>query len=385
MPVYKKDKTGTKWRVRIWHRGALKDWIVDGTKKDAEAFEARKRVEMEKNGGFQEVRVVPTFLDFCVEQYRPHAEKHLKARTWTNRQYQLATLTEFFGPFKLTELSTARAEAYQNARLGEKISPGTVNDEIKVLRAVLNYAEYIGIPTVKLKIKDLPVRKKRRLHFWTKDQVATLLRSVSEHSPSLYWLVLFLLETGCRRGEALALEFCDVDLETGIVRVQPNEDWQPKDNEAREIPISKTGLLYTWLKDEATSSRRFVFVNRNKEPYAYWPQRAFDRARDAAVPPIQAQVHARSHKGALADCAECTKYAIKGGPHTTRHTFATHFLAKVPDLYLLARILGHSDTKVTQLYAHLLPDHLDRARGAVHFDAPVGVAEMKARMLWDAE
>jgi hypothetical protein len=38
----------------------------------------------------------------------------------------------------------------------------------------------------------------------------------------------------------------------------------------------------------------------------------------------------------------------------------------VPDLFLLAHVLGHSHQRVTELYAHLLPDHLARARNAVN-------------------
>ena len=359
MPVYKK---GDKWRVVIFHKGHRMDWVIEGSKRDAEAFEARKRVEVEKAGGFNEARVAPSFSDFCVKRYTPHAQTHLKARTWSNRQYTIATLVDFFGDDKLTEITTARAAAYQQKRTKEKIEPSTINDEIKVLRAILNHAHYLGVPAIDLVVKDLPVRKRKRMQFWTAEQVKQLLSSICEFSPSLYWITIFLLETGCRKGEAIALEFADVDLKRAIVRIQPNEEWQPKDNEAREIPIGKTSPLLVWLQDEASSKRRHVFVSRNKDeggeptPFVFWPQRKFDRARKAA--------------------------GLKGGPHTTRHTYATHFLAKQPDLYLLGRILGHSHERVTKLYAHLLPDHLERARDAVRFDAPMGVAEMRARTRW---
>jgi integrase len=60
---------------------------------------------------------------------------------------------------------------------------------------------------------------------------------------------------------------------------------------------------------------------------------------------------------------------LRGGPHTCRHTYASHFLQAVPDLHQLAGILGHSQTRVTELYTHLLPGHLDRARNAVNLSA----------------
>ena len=57
---------------------------------------------------------------------------------------------------------------------------------------------------------------------------------------------------------------------------------------------------------------------------------------------------------------------LDGGPHTLRQTFASLFLRSVPDLFLLAKVLGHSHQRVTELYTHLLPDHLARARNAVN-------------------
>jgi hypothetical protein len=59
---------------------------------------------------------------------------------------------------------------------------------------------------------------------------------------------------------------------------------------------------------------------------------------------------------------------------------------QVPDLFLLARVLGHSDTRVTKLYSHLLPEHLARARNAVRFAPPVQItAKEKAANRWKVD
>jgi integrase len=338
MGVYKKDKAGTKWRVVIFlGSGRRSDWIVEGSRADALAFEARKRVELEV-GASSDLRTAPTLSTYCADHYRPFAERRLKARTWTNRVYTIGTLSRYLGDLRLTELKKPVLEKYQNDRLGERIKPSTINDEIKILRAICSHARANGVPCVELAIDDLPVRGKRKVMAWNDEQVAALLSSVRERSPHIYGLVLFLLNTGCRRGEALALEWSAVDLRRRLIRIEPSEEWQPKNNEAREIPISDRLLLYFNTMHKA---KRWVFPADTGDRYAFWPQLAFDRARKAA--------------------------GLKGGPHTTRHTFATHFLRKRPDLYLLARILGHSDITVTKLYSHLLPDHLDRARNAVDF------------------
>jgi integrase len=343
MPVYREKRAGreNRWKVRIYHQGKPYEWSIEGTRDDALAFEARERVRLEAQGST--ARTAPRFSDFSVGAYAEHAEIHLKARTWSNRQYTIATLCQHLGSLRLTEITNARVEAYQRDRIGEKIRPSTINDEVKVLRAILKYARSTGTPAFEMTAKDLPVRGKRRARAWTDAEVLRLLTSVSETSPQIYWLVVFLLHTGCRRGEALAAEWSWVDLKRKVLTIQPSEEWQPKDGEPREVPIADALLPYL-RAPRPSNAPKWLFPTRDGDRYAFWPQLAFDRARKAAK--------------------------LTGGPHTTRHTFASHFLARVPDLWLLAQILGHSTTQVTELYAHLLPDAIERARGAVAFSLP---------------
>ncbi len=55
--------------------------------------------------------------------------------------------------------------------------------------------------------------------------------------------------------------------------------------------------------------------------------------------------------------------------HDLRHTFASHFAMKGGNLYALAKILGHSNPKITMdRYAHLSPDFVNEQRRVM--DAP---------------
>lgn len=335
MPVYRAGKS--RWRVRIWWVGRKQDWVITGSKADAEAFEARKRVELQVTNVVEQ-RVAPTFSDFCVDHYKPHAKVHLRETTWSARRYQLATLVERLGHLKLTAIGPREIEAFKQDRLADGIKPISINNELAVYEAVRTYAKHLNFPVASFKIIRLPVKTKSRLHVWTNENVGSLLTACAMTSPDLVSLVSFLANTGTRRGEALALRWVDVDLTDRMIRITPREEWQPKSGRAREIPMSDE--LHAVL---SSLPRRceFVFTTRDGDGYASWPKRKFDRARKAA--------------------------GLTGGPHTLRHTFASHFLKQVPDLFLLARILGHSDARVTKLYAHLLPDHLARARNAVRF------------------
>ena len=47
--------------------------------------------------------------------------------------------------------------------------------------------------------------------------------------------------------------------------------------------------------------------------------------------------------------------------HVLRHTFASHFMMNGGNILVLRDILGHSDIKMTMVYAHFSPDHLEDA------------------------
>ena len=350
MPIYKRGPN--RYCIRIYQQGKPRDWIVNGTKKEAETFESRKRLELAAAAP-TESRTAPGFSDFCLGRYRLHAEAHLAPATWRNRQYTLATLIEHFENKRIDRITASDVEKYQHARLKD-VSAVKVNDEVKCFKAILNYAAKHGVPARVPAVSRLPERKtKGRVKVWTADEVQRLYAAVQDECPKLLGMTVVLMNTGLRKGELLALEWSSVDLERQYLKIYPSEEWRPKDNEPREVPIGAAALPWLDVTARMRLSDRWVFPARRKkvggkwvaERYKVWPQNQFDRA--------------------------VAKAKVGGSPHVCRHTYASHFLAKVPDLFLLAQVLGHSHGRVTSLYSHLLPDHLERARDAVNMAAPL--------------
>jgi len=342
MPVYQGRRKGT-FRVVLWARlpGTARsrshEWVVKGSLKDAKEFEAKKRLELAA-GQTQDFRAAPSFSEFSSNHYRPHAERHLKASTWRKvRIYQVATLEGFFGDKRLTSIQLADVEAFKTKRAQDGNQPSSINNELRVLRTMWTFATDLGFRMPVVKWKKLPVRGKGRARAWNDVEIQKLYAATKSRAPELLPVLVFLLNTGCRKGEAIAAEWSWVDLLGKMLRIPSNEFWQPKTDEPREIPLGPA--LMTLLKHHPTHGR-WVFVNRDGNRWAEFPKDVFWDILEEA--------------------------GITGTPHMTRHTFASHFLRKKPDLYLLSTILGHSQGRTTELYSHMLRDHLKTARGVVN-------------------
>ncbi len=141
---------------------------------------------------------------------------------------------------------------------------------------------------------------------------------------------------GLRVSELVGLEFSEVNINQGIVRVMG------KGNKERLVPLGEEALV--WIERYLADARpqlmggaacSKVFVTTRK---AGMTRQAFWHAvkRHAKVALIDQQV----------------------SPHILRHSFATHLLNHGADLRVVQLLLGHSDLSTTQIYTHIARDSL---------------------------
>lgn len=357
MPIYKEGPN--LYRLKVWIRGKPVSRMFHGTKAQAELAEASFRLEVEAAADAPATEAAPTFSTFCVKTYLPLARMRLSPSWFRNVRYILATLIQHFGEMPLDEIDIGEIEGYAAERLEDELEPSSVNGELRVLRRILSVAVEREVLEKVPKVAPLTELPKM-VEVWSHEELTELFVACAKMEfRHILGIVTFLAHTGCRRGEALALRWENVDLVRGLVKIWPSAVWRPKSNRPREVPIA--AALRPWLELPRRSEYVFpTFHGRGKNAgRKSWPARAFSAAVEAA--------------------------GLVGTPHKLRHTFAAHFLARVPDLTLLAELLGHSDQAVTKLYKHLLPDHLARARGAVEVVAPAAAAEALAMERWRAD
>jgi len=169
----------------------------------------------------------------------------------TETIWGLKALDEFFEyeaatedkPEKLgvpvTRLTTDAAREFVQKRLAEGAKNGTVNGSLALLRRMLSIAHEDGKIQVKPKIRLLkpgPARK----GFLPREQFDKLLG----HIPvNLKPLMTFLYFCGVRVGEALQIEWSQVNLDEALIRL---EEEQTKNSEPRTVPLPD--VLVTMLE-----------------------------------------------------------------------------------------------------------------------------------------
>jgi len=331
-----------RWRIKVKYPKPVKgktyfNESFVGTKKEATAREARVRAEFEAANPVVDVSRSPTWSLFVAKLYLPHAEATLRKTTVNARKYVLRGLDDELGKLKLTAIQTDVVERYVGKLRRKGLRPSTINDRTKVISGVLRYARELKVPCAMPVIAAVPDRARKRVLAWSPAQVTRLLDHVRRESADIYPMVLCLALTGMRCSEVMNLRWEDVDLERQLIQIWPTEDWQPKNGKPRIIPIEEP--LVSVLR-EGMGDGTWVFpCARTGEPWKYWPARKFNRARKAA--------------------------GLEGGPHKLRHSYASEIAARTGSATLVAQLLGHSSTWVTERYMHLLDGHLDVAREVV--------------------
>lgn len=204
-------------------------------------------------------------------------------------------------------------------------SNATINRKMAALSKLLRKAHKMG------DIHSLPEFRRQkeragRIRFLEPSEERALFAAIEKRSPDAYRLAIFLVDTGCRLGEALGLIWNDVSSE----RVS---FWLTKSGRSRTIPLT--------ARAKATLPRSIG----GKGP--------FKMLKDAQFRAIWNE--AKQEVGLGKD-----EQVV---PHILRHTCASRLVQGGVDIRRVQMWLGHQTLQMTMRYAHLATNDLDPCVG----------------------
>jgi integrase len=205
-------------------------------------------------------------------------------------------------------------------------SPATINRKLAALSKMLSFAAARGWIQSKPQFERLR-ESEGRVRFLSRDEYERILHDLSENDNELHNLVVVLVETGLRLGEALDLKWENIDFSSGHIRV-----WHNKSDKPRSVPMSSG--VRRWLS----------FIQARPDLYPGASERPFGRLTANAV---RHRWDAMKARIGLADDKELT-------PHCCRHTFASWGVQKGISIFTVKELCGHRCIEVTMRYAHLM-------------------------------
>ncbi len=275
-----------------------------------------------------------------------------------DRALRLRVLDEL-GAKRLSDIHRGDLQRFVERLIGEGHAASTIQCTVIPLKAIFRREVAQGRlavnPTAGL---SLPAIRGGRDRIASPEEAVALLGALATKDKAL-WATAFY--AGLRRGELMALDWSNVDLATGVIRVERAWDdkegfIEPKSKQGRRsVPLP--GVLRDYLVEHRMRQGRsegLVFGSSATRPFA---------ASAVREPANDAWEEAKLRRITL---------------HEARHTFASYMIGAGVNVKALSTYMGHANISITlDKYGHLMPGNEDEAAGLL--DAYLERANTAAR------
>ena len=327
------DKRG---RIRQYRLADQRDVTLPQARHLADTKRAQIALGQDPATEKKTLREVKTVKAFMLESYLPHVKTYKRA--WpADDSYLRNHILPAIGGKYLDEVTASDLIRFQHRMREKGYALGTCNRCLVLIRYAYNLAlrwKEPGVtenPTKEVTLYKLDNQRERYL---TPEETARLLDCVARSdNPALANIIRLLILTGARKREVLDCKWDDFDLVRMLWTIPVTKAGKP-----RYVPISDA--VVTLLGEiPRKPGMDYVFPNpKTGRPF---------------VSIFYSWNTARIEAG-LSDVRI----------HDLRHSFASFLVNAGRSLYEVQRLLGHTQIKTTQRYAHLSHDTLRDAANA---------------------
>jgi integrase len=210
----------------------------------------------------------------------------------------------------------------------------TSNRTLTYLRAALNMAwreGHVASNTAWSRVKPFEGVTVARVRYLT---VAEAQRLINACDPDFRQLVTAALQTGCRYGELAALRAHDFSADSGTLAIRTSKSGKP-----RHVVLTDEGAAFFRQLCAGRPGAEIMLARANGSPWG------------------------RADQGApMRNACERAKITPLIGFHGLRHTWASLAVMGGMPLMVVAKNLGHSDTRMVELhYGHMAPSYIAEA------------------------
>lgn len=266
-----------------------------------------------------------------------------------------------FGQIKMKDITPLLLKNYlsslqndeKSEATGKPFSHSTIKAHYKCLHALFGAAvddEIIPYSPMQ-RMKAPKPRKDEEISqplSYTADQIKYILECL-ENEPIMWraWM-WFAIDSGCRNGEIVGLQWKDIDFDTGAVTISRNAQstsgngtyiTTPKNKQRRSFFLNPPALA-TLKKWRAVQRTMFFQMGvKNEDNWVFTQNNG-------------KMIHPGSPRTFLIRFGE--RYNLPGiHPHALRHTMATLSISNGADVVSVSKKLGHSSPSITlNVYAH---------------------------------
>jgi len=342
MEIIKHQNGSIAFREEIFINGLRFKSPTFTRKTDAIQWKAKKLVERDeaKRLGYEYKKKERfTFFEYSQTYLNEKIKIQRSKSTYDNHKRALQShFHPVVGNLYLDQITSKHADKIIETLLSTGHNENGTNHIMQILRSILLDAEKNDF-IHKSPLRNYPTLKtvNRPATFWSNMEINQFLQASVNHF--LYHLFVIALNTGMRKGELAGLCWDKVDFQRSMIEVGRIRDryglrCTTKTGTVRHVPMNDV-VKATLLKLFSKANSNFVFERPNGSPIEV--QHIY---RDF----IKAQKIAKMER------------LIRF--HDLRHCFASHIMMNGGNLYDLQKVLGHTKIDMTQIYAHLSPEHL---------------------------
>ena len=308
----------------------------------------------------------PLTFGVIADAWETQVFEKLKPGTQACYSKPLRRAVDSFGSRPAAELSAPEIYSLLARLAAQAYSVKTVKMQLTVIRQIYKHALIDPVYGEELRYNPadtvtIPREAKKAVHRTApEDEIVALIRARA--STAYFGLfALFLLSTGFRRGEALAVRWRDIDLKGKTVACTGSVGFRSGKAEVGSTKTVSGIRTVPLLPDleralrQLPAHRQTDFLFHGEDPAAPLPEVTFRRrwkhyCKDMGF----VETSEEQRTSAQGRRYVYTDYKPTLTPHVLRHGYATLLYEAGVDMYTAQRLLGHADIQTTMtVYTHL--------------------------------